>query len=109
MAEKKFSCQVCKKKFYTRNGLNRHKRTIHDNYKPHKCKTCQAAFPTKPALVRHNRTHTGEKPFECSKCGKAFARKFILKRHQTTHSEKENNSQRFQSYQRFKSNSGGIV
>ena len=108
MTEKKFSCPVCKKTFYTRTGLNRHKSTIHDNYKPHKCKTCQAAFPSKQTLLRHNLTHTGEKPVECSKCGTKFPTECNLKDHETIHSE-EQNAQRFQSYQPFKSNSGGII
>ena len=66
-------------------------------------------FPTKQALVRHNLTHTGEKPVECSKCGRKFPTECNLKDHETIHSEEEQNSQRFQSYQPFKSNSRGIV
>ena len=84
---KKFKCRVCEKKFSSKNGLNRHHKTKHDESNPIKCKICLKVFPTKHHLAVHSRVHTGEKPYVCSNCGKGFAQKIHLKRHEATHSE----------------------
>ena len=83
--EKKFSCQICEKKFASRNGLYDHHKTKHDESNPNKCKICLQLFASKSQLDAHSRVHTGEKPFVCSTCGKQFATKFSLDVHSRVH------------------------
>ena len=83
--EKKFSCQVCKKTYSSKNGLNYHHKLKHDESNPNKCKICFKVFAYKSLLVIHTRVHTGEKPYVCSTCGKRFTQKNQLQTHKTTH------------------------
>jgi DNA-directed RNA polymerase subunit RPC12/RpoP len=116
--ERKFSCKKCKKKFFTKRELEKHKvlhtfphpfkcpigdcnkafrhekdyihhlRSIH-KIKPYVCPTCKKAFYKKPDLTNHLRIHTGEKPYKCKTCGKNFAQKSALNSHILTHTNEK--------------------
>lgn len=106
--EKKYSCEVCDKKFKFKSGLIIHK-AIHDptprktcevcgktfhilaQYRKHfvyhanerkfECETCGKRFNTLDILRVHNMTHTDERPFTCSECGKTFRTAGCVSRH----------------------------
>ena len=85
-AEKSFECQVCNRKYSSKQSLNQHMR-IHDDSKSHKCDVCLKVFHNKSQLKMHYRTHTGEKPFACKICDRKFALKHHLVQHEASHSE----------------------
>lgn len=106
--EKKYSCEVCDKKFKFKSGLIIHK-AVHDptprktcevcgktfhilaQYRKHfdyhanerkfECETCGKRFNTLDILRVHNMTHTDERPFTCSECGKTFRTAGCVSRH----------------------------
>lgn len=77
----KFTCKVCKRKFATAGGLNRHKLKQHTN-KNFTCDLCGIKMPDKYHLRCHIQTHvmggtqgaekTAAKVLDCSICGKHF-------------------------------------
>ena len=78
------TCNVCKKKFQSRNHLVIHFRK-HTGVKPYKCPHCNKSFSQTGSLKSHIRTHTGEKPFVCGQCGKSCSQKGGLEKHMRTH------------------------
>lgn len=84
VGEKRFTCDICHKKFNVPSELLKHRR-IHTGEKPFKCDVCPKTFSDPSALRSHKRTHTGERPYSCDICGKSFTISFNLKRHQRIH------------------------
>ena len=111
-AEKRYTCEYCKKSLSRLYGLTQHIKTQHNRDKlyscqhcgktvtcfselreharTHKvnsfeCRYCKKTFPRTYNLTLHIRTHTGEKPFSCTFCDKTFARSSNLVVHQRTH------------------------
>ncbi|XP_077444632.1 uncharacterized protein LOC144065551 isoform X2 [Stigmatopora argus] len=82
--DKSFSCSFCGKEFSQKQDLQRHTRT-HTGEKPFSCSVCGKTFTHKGSLKVHTRTHTGEKPFSCSACGQTFSQQQHLKSHTGTH------------------------
>ena len=84
--ERKYECEVCKKRFKRRTHLDIHAR-IHSGLKPYPCNFCPQRFPTKTAHRVHVRKHTGERPFVCPVpgCNSSFKQKMHMLRHQRTH------------------------
>ena len=86
LAEKLFSCQICRKTYCNKQSLNQHMK-VHDESKALKCDVCFKLFSHKSGLTRHYRIHTGEKPFACQVCDKKFSQKSSLLNHQAVHSD----------------------
>lgn len=81
---RQFSCPTCKKEFYRKSQLNRHKR-IHgsDISKMIVCKQCNKSFWFENNYIRHMRIlHQPQKElFHCSYCGKGFSQKASMVAH----------------------------
>jgi KRAB domain-containing zinc finger protein len=84
-SEKRFSCDVCKKRFAFRSRLDRHTR-VHTGARPFACDLCKKQFAQSSSLKTHLREHTGERPFSCKICEKKFNYKSTLKTHIRLHS-----------------------
>ncbi|KAJ1204757.1 hypothetical protein NDU88_000195 [Pleurodeles waltl] len=61
-----------------------HKRTAIAE-KRYTCFKCHKRFSQMASLIRHQKTHSEEKPYKCTKCEKSFNRNDNLIRHQRSH------------------------
>jgi len=84
--ERTISCEICNKKFYTKNDLSKHK-VIHSDEKKFSCTQCEQSFKLKSMLTRHMVVHTGERKHVCSSCNKTFTQRGDLLRHQSIHND----------------------
>lgn len=104
---KKFECEECCRKFFTRPLLKLHIRVHHKGEKPFVCKYCGMAFRNSPSRCRHERLvhhnyikfslfnkllfanlrkyHPNELPFECDICDQTFISKISLDKHKEVH------------------------
>jgi uncharacterized Zn-finger protein len=82
-----YECEKCKKKFISKESVDRHIYEQHRRPKTFFCswKGCNKSFSEKNPLTRHLRTHTQEKPFVCSTCKKKFNDDSNRKRHEYLH------------------------
>lgn len=82
---KEFKCTMCPKTFTLTGKLNVHIKSVHLKVKRFSCDFCDWKFYSKSELKDHIVRHGGEKKFECSICKKSYARKFTLKEHLRIH------------------------
>ena len=84
-------CEICQASFKYKQGLKRHKLSVHDGKKPFKCEICYYSCSQKPNLKRHvDSVHGKKKPFECEICDYSCSLKYALKRHVASiHGEKK--------------------
>ncbi|XP_030631115.1 zinc finger and BTB domain-containing protein 47 [Chanos chanos] len=83
-AEKKFTCEVCEKKFYTMAHVRKHM-VAHTKEMPFTCETCGKSFKRSMSLKVHSLQHSGEKPFKCENCSERFQYKYQLRSHMSIH------------------------
>ncbi|KAI7792756.1 putative zinc finger protein 652-like, partial [Triplophysa rosa] len=83
-AEKKFSCEICEKKFYTMAHVRKHM-VAHTQDMPFTCETCGKSFKRSMSLKVHSLQHSGEKPFKCENCSERFQYKYQLRSHMSIH------------------------
>ncbi|KAJ8276989.1 hypothetical protein GJAV_G00070170 [Gymnothorax javanicus] len=83
-AEKKFSCEICEKKFYTMAHVRKHM-VAHTKDMPFTCETCGKSFKRSMSLKVHSLQHSGEKPFKCENCSDKFQYKYQLRSHMSIH------------------------
>ena len=69
---KKFSCDLCEKKFSQKVNLKKHVLKIHEGIKQFKCEICKKLFSQKVNFESHQ---------HCQICGKAVSNENVLKRH----------------------------
>ncbi len=62
---KNFSCEMCKKRFHTKQGLLRH-------MKRYSCVPCNKIFNCKDSFQMHSIKHTRRKQYSCNVCCKKF-------------------------------------
>lgn len=79
VCEKKFSCEICSKKFTAKSNLHRHM-VCHAEVNLN-CTICDKKLANPYSLKVHVRGHDGEKRFKCTICGSCFSTKWVLKRH----------------------------
>jgi hypothetical protein len=84
--ERRFACQVCKKRFWRKTHLTRHSKAHQGKYEYH-CEHCGKAFYRRDQYSVHLRSHTGERPYACAfqGCSKRFTQKGALTRHERIH------------------------
>ncbi|XP_068604197.1 zinc finger and BTB domain-containing protein 47 [Brachionichthys hirsutus] len=83
-AEKRFSCEICEKKFYTMAHVRKHM-VAHTKDMPFTCETCGKSFKRSMSLKVHSLQHSGEKPFKCENCSERFQYKYQLRSHMSIH------------------------
>ncbi|NWX44497.1 ZN652 protein, partial [Steatornis caripensis] len=83
-AEKKFSCEICEKKFYTMAHVRKHM-VAHTKDMPFTCETCGKSFKRSMSLKVHSLQHSGEKPFKCEVRSYRFQYKYQLRSHMSIH------------------------
>ncbi|TRY53832.1 hypothetical protein DNTS_002789 [Danionella cerebrum] len=83
-AEKKFTCEICEKKFYTMAHVRKHM-VAHTKEMPFTCETCGKCFKRSLSLKVHALQHSGEKPFQCEVCSERFQYKYQLRSHLSVH------------------------
>ncbi|XP_060540460.1 zinc finger and BTB domain-containing protein 47 isoform X2 [Pantherophis guttatus] len=83
-AEKKFSCEICEKRFYTMAHVRKHM-VAHTKDMPFTCETCGKSFKRSMSLKVHSLQHSGEKPFKCENCNERFQYKYQLRSHMSIH------------------------
>ncbi|XP_033210509.1 zinc finger protein 585A-like isoform X2 [Belonocnema kinseyi] len=81
---KSWSCEICGKRYSSRNLLEEHTNT-HTGNRPYMCK-CGKDFASKYTYKAHVKTHEYRpRPFECSHCSKSFLSQQNLSQHERTH------------------------
>ena len=75
-----FKCEVCDKRYMSKEGLEYHKTIKHGGAR-FECTNCGKSFGHRNALLRHNKLHEQSEQFRCNKCDKKFVRKDQLMRH----------------------------
>uniref|UniRef100_A0A670JY38 Zinc finger and BTB domain containing 47 n=1 Tax=Podarcis muralis TaxID=64176 RepID=A0A670JY38_PODMU len=96
-AEKKFSCEICEKKFYTMAHVRKHMVGEDLSFMRTSClslfhssilslvQNCNERFQYKYQLRSHMSIHIGHKQFMCQWCGKDFNMKQYFDEHMKTH------------------------
>jgi len=79
--DKLYKCSLCNKSFRDSGTLQRHKRHVHSNRRPHDCRYSGKLFKTSGELKRRVRIHTGAKPYSCRHCSDCFTFAEQLKTH----------------------------
>ena len=81
-------CDLCKKKFKTKQSVLLHKNGVHNGEKAFICNVCGKGFTQKSTLVYHKIAHdpdTFEKNIKCEVCDKVFFREKIMKHYMKVH------------------------
>lgn len=81
--ENKFSCDVCRQRFFTSDLLDTHT----ENYHNHKCDNCDDIFATYSQLKRHCHKIHGPRSMmrDCPVCGISLCNKNAVKMHMERH------------------------
>ena len=83
---KPFTCDLCKKEFFTKFQLREHK-LIHFEDNPFVCNTCGTGFKSRTCLNSHIfHKHNKVKRYKCIECPKSFKTRTQLKVHSRIHS-----------------------
>ena len=80
-----FQCNLCEKRFSSKEYLSRHKSENH-KLSTNQCRTCLNIFKTIIELKRHEKSHkASQKEFKCQVCGKINEKKSNHERHLLLH------------------------
>ncbi|XP_013163599.1 PREDICTED: zinc finger protein 675 isoform X4 [Papilio xuthus] len=85
MTLKEFKCDLCPRVFNLSGKLRVHFRTVHLKMKRYTCEVCDWKFYSKSELKFHMIKHGGERKYQCNVCKKAYARKYTLTEHMRIH------------------------
>ena len=84
-SQKKFECNQCQFKSWTKIRLAMHVKNTHSN-KSYNCNMCPATYKNKPGLLHHKmKKHNGQFKFTCDICGAGAVTQRNLNRHKESH------------------------
>ena len=84
---KDFTCEYCRKELTSSHGLKSHIESIHMGIK-HKCPHCENDYSTQQALKKHvQTTHSQDTCYICNQCGKSFPTSGRLENHKYVHED----------------------
>ena len=78
-------CLDCGKRFSKFALMRTHRKRQHGGARAFTCDVCKKGFFSAHKLREHVRTHTGEAPLLCNVCGKGFKRHSNLSEHKRIH------------------------
>ncbi len=86
-----YYCEQCKKVFSRKDGLTRHRRTVHEQLERYECDFCDFITTRKDTMKRHIReVHEGIRAYVCELCGQEFSQAKSLRRHiNSNHTQEE--------------------
>ena len=86
-----FICNICLKYFSSKQKRDNHIENIHTQSKRYSCNLCAKMIYSKDGLVSHMKTHTSSSQHQCPDCKKIYKNKSDLRRHfrSTGHSNNE--------------------
>ena len=83
--KKKFKCNQCEFKSWTKNNLTSHINNTHSDKRYH-CNMCPGTYKNKPEFLHHKmRKHNGQFRFTCDICGAGAVTRRYLNRHKESH------------------------
>jgi len=86
---KDFTCEYCRKKLTSSYGLKAHIESIHMGIK-HKCPHCENDYSTQRALKKHvQTTHSQDTCYTCNQCEKSFPTSGRLENHKYEHEDEQ--------------------
>ena len=94
-SQNRFRCDLCKKSFFTKFYLLRHKKSHENGVKRQQhfvCEKCGKTFEKHFPYKMHMMRHKTKKAFPCGFCSKSFLTKYHLKAHILTHEDSINSS-----------------
>ncbi|KAJ8682175.1 hypothetical protein QAD02_017967, partial [Eretmocerus hayati] len=77
-------CHLCHKSYSTKSNLSTHLK-VHSAEEIFPCKICKSKFPTESILLKHMRQNHHKNSLDCKICGKRCSSKSILKIHIAAH------------------------
>jgi hypothetical protein len=80
----RWQCEIeeCGRWFASRQNVNVHVLTVHEDRREHVCAQCARAFQRTEHLTQHTlREHTRTRPFKCTECDASFNDKQYLRKH----------------------------
>lgn len=78
-------CPFCNETFETKESIESHLSSNHDNMTAFKCDKCLRKFSSAHSLTKHANLVNGCKPFLCEACGESFEQKWSMKEHAQSH------------------------
>lgn len=81
----KFSCDVCGRKYQSKNSLSTHVRVHMTSADFYFCEVCGKTFKFRPSYVYHMKSHAQQRDHVCGTCGKAYILKHELIVHMRIH------------------------
>lgn len=83
---KPFTCDICRKSFYTQEDIDVHMTKHGIGEKQYKCHICDKKLGQRRSLIRHLKLHSGGKTYTCKHCDINFIDYKAFKRHHLKHS-----------------------
>jgi hypothetical protein len=79
--DKNFECDICHKKFKHPNGIDRHKRRVHDGERSYVCVSCDLAFRSADEFIHHTQSKHESNFYKCDGCLLKFRSEIALRSH----------------------------
>ncbi len=87
---KRFSCPVCSTCFASKDGVRKHTRMCHPDYRPFQCDECDEAFTNSDDLKQHQKEHARQRDHTCDLCDAEFTSDYEMYLHRKWHEQDEN-------------------
>ncbi|XP_041981550.1 zinc finger protein 354B-like isoform X4 [Aricia agestis] len=85
--EAKVLCEICQKRFKSKNSLSAHMKIHVNKERVLACSKCGKVFPKVNNLKRHELSHEEKRKYKCGFCSESYLTEEILEQHLKQHGE----------------------